>query len=63
MSIGLLRYQSDFTISDYPEIAAINLAIPYSEFQLLVNDCFINEQQEPDTWRAEIRFYYDFSVH
>ena len=47
MSIGLLRYQSDFTISDYPEIATINLAFPYSEFQLLVNDCFINEQKNP----------------
>ncbi|BDQ48364.1 hypothetical protein EfsSVR2281_01750 [Enterococcus faecalis] len=60
MSIGLLRYQSGFTITNYPEVAAINLAFPYSEFQLLVNDCFIDEQKEPDTWQAEIHFYYDF---
>ena len=36
------------------------MAFPYSEFQLLVNDCFIDEQKEPDTWQAEIHFYYDF---
>ena len=29
MSIGLLRYQSGFTITNYPEVAAINLAFPY----------------------------------
>ena len=62
MSIGLLRYQSGFTITNYPEVA-INLAFPYSEFQLLVNDCFIDEQKEPDTWQAEIHFIMISSAH
>ncbi|PQF57956.1 hypothetical protein CUS66_01185 [Enterococcus faecalis] len=59
MSIGLLRYQAGFTITDYPKVAAINLAFPYPEFQLLVNDCFIDEQTKRASWQAEIRFYYD----
>lgn len=63
MSIGLLRYQSGFTITNYPEVAAINLAFPYSEFQLLVNDCFIDEQKSLTLGKLRFIFIMISSAH